>query len=118
MKQDVGSMADDPTMSDLTYEQALATVLALVGERVEVHVLDAGESPHHVATFGGRLRAGYSTTGGEPTDTEAILLRFDAGEESAGLSLDRELFGGAIGRDDGSLTIQLGDVSFVILRRE
>ena len=93
-RQDVGGMGDDPTMSDLTYEQALATVLALVGERVEVHVLDAGESPHHVATFGGRLRAGYSTTGGEPTDTEAILLRFDAGEESAGLSLDRELFGG------------------------
>jgi hypothetical protein len=111
-------VADDPTLNDLTYDEALATVLALVGQRVEVHVLDAGENPHHVATFGGRLRAGYSTTGGEPTDTEAILLRFDAGDESAGLSIDRELFGGAIGRNDGSLTIQLGDVSFVIMPRE
>jgi hypothetical protein len=110
-------MGDDPMVSDLSYDEALATILALVGERVEVHVLDAGENPHHVATSGGRLRTGYSTAGGEPTDTEAILRRFDAGSESAGLSIDRELFNGAIGRTDGSLTIQLGDVSFVIMRR-
>ena len=59
----------------MTFDEALAALLALVGERVEVHVMDAGETPHLVATFGGRLRAGYSMTGGEPSDTEAIFVR-------------------------------------------
>jgi hypothetical protein len=45
----------------VTFDEALAALLALVGERVAVHVMDAGETPHLVATFGGRLRAGYST---------------------------------------------------------
>jgi hypothetical protein len=40
-------------------------LLALVGERVEVHVMAAGETPHLVATFGGGLQAGCSMTGGE-----------------------------------------------------
>jgi len=61
----------------MTFDEALAALLALVGERVEVHVMDAGEIPHLVATFGGRLHAGYSMTGGEPSDTEAIFVRFD-----------------------------------------
>jgi hypothetical protein len=47
----------------MTFDEALAHLLALVGERVEVHVMDAGETPHLVATFGGRLDAGYSMTG-------------------------------------------------------
>jgi hypothetical protein len=37
----------------------LVALLALVGQRVEVHVMDAGQTPHLVATFGGRLQAGY-----------------------------------------------------------
>jgi hypothetical protein len=61
----------------MTFDEALAGLLALVGERVEVHVMAAGETPHLVATFGGRLKAGYSMTGGEPSDTEAIFVRFD-----------------------------------------
>ncbi len=64
----------------MTFDEALAALLALVGKRVEVHVMDAGETPHLVATFGGRLRAGYSMTGGEPSDNEAMFVRLDAGE--------------------------------------
>src|SRR6185503_13120830 len=82
----------------VTFDEALAALLALVGERVEVHVMDAGETPHLVATFGGRLRAGYSMTGGEPGDNEAIFVRFEAGEETAAISLDREVFEGGIAR--------------------
>ncbi len=53
-----------------TAEAARDIVRPQVGERVEVHVMDAGETPHLVATFGGRLQAGYSMTRGEPSDTE------------------------------------------------
>jgi hypothetical protein len=86
----------------------------LVGERVEVHVVAAGETPHLVATFGGRLHAGYSMTA---SDTEAIFVRFDAGEETAAISLEREVFEG-IAHEDGAVTLQLGGVDFVIARRE
>ena len=101
----------------MTFDEALAALLALVGERVEVHVMDAGETPHLVATFGGRLRAGYSMTGGEPGDNEAIFVRFEAGEETAAISLDREVFENGIAHEDGALTLQLGGVEFVIARR-
>jgi hypothetical protein len=102
----------------MTFDQALAALLALVGERVEVHVMDAGQTPHLVATFGGRLQAGYSMTGGEPSDTEAIFVRLDAGKETAAISLDREVFEGAIAHEDGALTLQLGGVELVIARRD
>ena len=46
-------LGDNP--APVTFDEALAGLLALVGERVEVHVMDAGETPHLVATFGGRL---------------------------------------------------------------
>ena len=71
-----------------------------------------------VATFGGKLHAGYSMTGGEPSDTEAIFVRIDAGEETAAISLDREVFEGGIAHEDGAVTLQLGGVEFVIARRE
>jgi hypothetical protein len=87
----------------------------LVGERVEVHVVAAGETPHLVATFGGRLHAGYSMTA---SDTEAIFVRFDAGEETAAISLEREVFEGGIAHEDGAVMLQLGGVDFVIARRE
>jgi hypothetical protein len=77
----------------VTFDEALAALLALVGERVEVQVIDAGATPHLVATFGGRLQAGCSMTGGDPGDTEAIFIRLNAGSETAALSLDREVFG-------------------------
>jgi hypothetical protein len=102
----------------VTFDEALAAILGLVGERVEVHVFDAGESPHLVATFGGRLRAGYSMTGGEPSDTEAIFVRLDAGTETAALSLDREVFEGAVHHEDGAIALQLGGVELVIARRD
>lgn len=102
----------------MTFDEALGAVLAVVGERVEVHVMDAGETPHLVATFGGRLQAGYSMTGGEPSDTEAIFLRLDAGRETAAISLDREVFEGAIAHEDGAITLQLGGVELVIARRD
>jgi hypothetical protein len=91
-------LGDNP--APMTFDEALAALLALVGERLEVHVMDAGETPHLVATFGGRLQAGYSMTGGEPSDTEAIFVRLDAGEETAAISLDREVFEGGIAHED------------------
>ena len=57
-------------------------------------------------------------TGGEPSDTEAIFARLDAGRETAAVTLDREVFEGAIAHEDGALTLQLGGVELVIARRE
>jgi hypothetical protein len=109
-------LGDNP--APMTFDEALAALVALVGERVTVHVMDAGQTPHLVATFGGRLQAGYSITGGEPSDTEAIFVRLNAGEETAAISLDREVFEDGIAHEDGAITLQLGGVEFVIARRE
>jgi hypothetical protein len=49
-------------------------------------------------------------TGAEPSDTEAIFVRFDAGEEAAAISLDREVFENGIAHEDGAITLQLGGV--------
>ena len=100
----------------MDFDEALAAVLALVGERVEVHVFDASESPHLVASFGGRLRAGYSLTGGMPEPGEAIFLRIE-GSEPAAISLDRELYQGALVHEDGAVTLRLGSVELAIGRR-
>jgi hypothetical protein len=66
---------------------------------------------------GAPRRAGHSITGGEPSDTEAIFVRLDAGAETAAISLDREVFDGAIRHDDGSITLQLGGVELLVARR-
>ena len=100
------------------FDEALTALLALVGRRVEVHVISAGESPHLVATFGGVLRAGYSMTGGEPSEHEAIFVRLDGGDESGSLSLNREVYRDAIHHGDGSLTLQLGGVEMLIAPRD
>lgn len=100
----------------MTFDEALAAVLALVSERVEVHVFDGSESPHLVARFGGTLQAGHSITGGEPSEGEAIFLRLAAGDEQASLLLDRELYGGAMIQPDGSITLRLGSVELAIGR--
>lgn len=89
----------------------------MVGQRVEVHVLDASDSAHLVATFGGKLEAGYSMTGGEPSDQEAIFVRLKAGEETAALSLDREVYGGGVAHPDGALTLHLGGVDLLVSPR-
>jgi len=102
----------------MTFDEALGKLLALIGERVEVQVLDAGESPHLVATFGGRLRGGYSMTGGEPSEQEAIFIRLENGESSAAITLDRELYRGGMAHPDGAVTLRLGGVELVIGRRE
>jgi hypothetical protein len=101
----------------VTFDEALVALLALVGERVDVHVFDASSTLHLIATSGGPLRAGYSMSGGEPAPNEAIYLRLEAGEEGAGLSLDREVFGDAIRHDDGSITLQFGGVELLVGRR-
>jgi hypothetical protein len=80
--------------------------------------MDAGETSHLVATFGGRLRAGYSMTGGEPSDNEAIFVRLEAGEETAAISLDRQVFQGGLAHEDGSISLQVGGVEFVIAKRD
>jgi hypothetical protein len=98
----------------MTFDEALSAVLALVGKKVEIHIFDASESPHLVAGFRGTLRAGYSMTGGEPNDTEAIFLRVEAGKEPAALTLDRELYVDALRHNDGSVTLRLGSVELAI----
>ena len=101
----------------MTFDEALSALLALVGQRVEVQVIDAGATPHLVATFGGRLQAGYSMTGGDPVDTEAIFVRLNAGEETAAISLHREVFGGGLVHDDGAITLHLGEVELLVATR-
>jgi hypothetical protein len=82
----------------MTFDDALAGLLALVGERVEVHAMDAGETSHLVATFGGRLQAGYSMTGGDPSDTEAI---FDTEVQVGGLARRRPAAVGSEAKTEG-----------------
>lgn len=101
----------------MDFDEALAHLLGLVGLRVEVHVFAAGESPYLVATFGGTLRAGYSMTGGVPSENEAIFVRLESTDESGSLSINREVYRGAIHHDDDSLTLQLGGVELLIAPR-
>jgi len=104
-------------MASMTFDEALSALLSLIGKRVEVHVMDAGERPHLVATFGGILRTGHSMTGGQPSEQEAIFVRLDAGGEVASLSLDREVFRDAIQHDDGTLILQIGTIELIVARR-
>jgi hypothetical protein len=55
---------------------------------------------------------------GRAGDNEAIFVRFEAGEETAAISLDGEVFENGIAHEDGAITLQLGGVEFVIARRE
>ena len=57
-------------------------------------------------------------TGGEPSENESIYIRIEAGKESGSISLNREVYRGAIGHEDGSLTLQLGGVEMMIGVRE
>lgn len=98
----------------MEFDEALGHLLALVGKRVEVHVFAAGESPYMVATFGGTLRAGWSMGGGQPSDNESIFVRLESGEEIGSLSINREVYRGAIHHADDSLTLQLGGVELLI----
>ena len=102
----------------MTFDQALAALLALVGQRIEVSVFDAGETPHLIASFGGRLRGAYSISGGEPTANEAIFVRFESAGEVSSLSLDRELFAGAQLHPDGALSLRLGTSEVILVVRE
>lgn len=99
----------------MTFDEALAALLTLVGQRVEVHVMDAGESPHLVATFAGTLQAGYSTSGGEPDERESIFVRIDAGEENASVILDREVYREAIVHPDGAVNLQMGTTELAVM---
>ena len=99
----------------MSFDEALAALLQLVGKRVEVHVMDAGQSPHLVATFAGKLQAGYSTSGGEPDEGESIFVRIDAGEENAAVILDREVYRDAIVYEDGtSMSLQMGTTELTV----
>jgi hypothetical protein len=102
----------------LTFDEALSTLLTMVGEHVDVHVLDGSDNPHLVATFGGRLQAGHSITGGDPGEGEAIFVRLQAGDERASINLDRELYRGGMAHPDGALTVRFGSVDLLIGRRE
>jgi hypothetical protein len=81
---------------------------------VEVHVFDGSGTPHLVARFAGSLRAGYSMTGGEPNEQEAIFVRLESGDEEAAINLDRELYAGGVRHPDGALTTRFGSVELLI----
>ncbi len=85
------------------FDEALPAPPALVGERVEVHVMDAGETRTWWPTFGGGLWAGYSMAGGEPSDNEAIFFRLEAGKETGDQPRPRGVRGG-IAHEDGAIT--------------
>ena len=57
-------------------------------------------------------------SGGDPAPNEAIYLRLEAGEEGAGLALDREVFGDAVRQDDGSITLRFGGVELLVAPRD
>jgi hypothetical protein len=101
----------------VTFDEALSALLTMVGENVDVSVHDGGGNPHLVATFGGRLQAGHSITGGEISEQESIFVRLKSGEEQASINLDRELYGGGMAHPDGSLTVRFGGVELMIGRR-
>ncbi len=104
-------------MPGVDFDDTLSVLLGLVGERVEVSVFDAGESPHLVATFGGRLLEGRPIGGSSAGALESIYVRIEAGGEVGSLSLDREVFTDAIAHSDGSLTLQMGGVEILIGRQ-
>ncbi|MCO5326090.1 MAG: hypothetical protein M9964_03400 [Solirubrobacterales bacterium] len=110
-----GDERDRREAAEVTFDEALAALLTLVGQRVEVHVMDAGESPHLVATFAGTLQAGYSTSGGEPDEGESIFVRIDAGEENASVILDREVYREAIVHPDGGMNLQMGTTELAVM---
>src|SRR4051812_31146458 len=101
----------------MTFDEALAALLPLVGDRVEVHVVDVSESPQLVATFGGRLETGQPMTTDEAAEDEAIFIALTAGDETAAISLDREQFRGAVALDGSAITLKLGGVELTIARR-
>lgn len=101
----------------MTFDEALSSLVAMNGKRVEVNVFDAGDVPHLIASFGGTLKGGYSMTGGEPSDQEAIFVRLTAGPEVASLSLDRELYSAGQMHPDGALTLRFGTVELILASR-
>lgn len=50
-------------------------------------------------------------TDGEPSNNEAIFVRLEAGEETAAISLDREVFEGGIAHEDGAITLSRDSAS-------
>ena len=95
-------------------EEKVDPLLAMVGRRVEVHLLDAGDQPHLIAMFGGTLQAAHSLTGGDPQEQEAIFVRLSSGEEAASINLNRELFAGGMLHPDGGITVHFGSVDLMI----
>jgi hypothetical protein len=87
------------------FSGALYTLLAWVGQRVEVSIGATDEGPPLVATFAGRLSRGSDLVDADVTDDERYLFTF--AEREALLLLDRSTFRGAW-RDGSLLTIELG----------
>lgn len=79
----------------MTFDEALTSLLGLIGQDLEISVFDAAETPHLVASFGGRLKGAHPMSAGEPSDDEALFLQLDSGSHVSALSLDRELSRGA-----------------------
>src|SRR5690242_7750338 len=103
-RQGSEGLQDRPARS-VNFDEALAAILALNGSRIEVSIFDSGDVPHRVASLAGVLRGAYSITGGEPSESEGIFVRIEAGDEAASLSLDRELFTAGQLHEDGTLAI-------------
>ena len=98
----------------MSFEAALSTLLGMVGERVEVHLLDIAASPHVVASFAGTLEGGYTLPEADPGEPEALHIRLSTGEEFSTIVLDRHVFKEAMLHEDGALNLQLGAVALII----
>jgi hypothetical protein len=100
-----------------TLTGSLHAWLPCLVDRALDHAHRPGESADQIVLTRSALAKAALDDRGEPSDTEAIFVHFDAGEETA-ISLDREVFEGGIAHEDGAITLQLGGVEFVIARRE
>jgi len=66
----------------------------------------------------GNARRAFDASGGNRAHRRFAESGGSSREETAAISLDREVFENGIAHEDGAITLQLGGVEFVIARRE
>ena len=104
----------------MTFDELLAHLLPLVGERIDATVfayVDGG--PELVATMTGTLRAAPQVSPdseGEETEVVHLALCDRDGHDSAAILLDRKVVRGGGIDEDGMISLQLGEVELHLNR--